>query len=109
MDSLIRLLFQGGVGKTMLTGAVVRDERVRRAFGRIACESERYTIPTLMTNYLIRDKHVAEARSSPLTKTVVSADSCRQPEDASKCGFSAVTVNRISQALCGSCGANLLG
>jgi len=30
------LLFQGGVGKTMLTGAVVRDERVRGAFERIA-------------------------------------------------------------------------
>ena len=28
----------GGVGKTMLTSAVIRDERVRRAFEKIACE-----------------------------------------------------------------------
>jgi hypothetical protein len=28
----------GGVGKTMLTAAVVQDERVRRGFERIACE-----------------------------------------------------------------------
>ena len=37
MGSLIRLaVFQGGVGKTMLTSAVVRDNRVRSAF-RVIC------------------------------------------------------------------------
>lgn len=30
----------GGVGKTMLAAAVVRDQKIRRAFERIACELE---------------------------------------------------------------------
>ena len=44
----------GGLGKTMLTAAVVRDERVRRGFECIACELfNTVSVVTLFTNLLV--------------------------------------------------------
>ena len=67
----------GGVGKTMLTAAVVRDERVRRGFECIACELFNTVsvvhFSQISSSFTVRVELIPSTRSTSAAKAVVPA------------------------------------